>query len=448
MASGTVRTGGLTGRRMSTTDKILYSIFGRQNPRVQRAAGYYYYDTNGNQYLDATSGAYNCVLGHTMPERVARVLRGQTEKFSFASMEHFENEAANRLADRLLALMPDFAATCFYQSGADAVEAALRCALQVASTRHSAARSKIIGRRGAYHGLTLGALALAASDSIRQQDVPNFLHIEAQDCFSCPFGLEYPRCEVKCASALGRLIEKEGPETIAAFVAVPSTSGGPVPDEYWPHIRAICDRYGILLVSDEVLEGMWRTGPAVALKRWGVTPDVVATGKVLGAGFMPIFAMLVTDAVRDTLSQNGRFPGGHTFTGHVLSCEVALAVLDEIESRKLSSSGVESVGRELNAVLSRICERVAGARMATLGTMARLRIPCTVPGDPRTFHLKVQALLRAAGLVVWVDDVQQLHIDLGFGLPFIADEEFFHELEIRLSRFLEKLPPPFPKESA
>ena len=426
---------------MSTRDKILYSIFSRQNPRVQHAEGYYYYDTNGNQYLDATSGGYNCVLGHTMPESVARVLRAQTEKFSFASMEHFENEASNKLADRLLALMPDYAAMCFYQSGADAVEAALRCALQVARTRHSAARCKIIGRRGAYHGLTLGALALAASDSIRQQDVPNFLHIEPQDCFSCPFGLEYPRCEVKCASALERLLEREGPETIAAFVGVPSTSGGPVPDEYWPQIRATCDRYGILLVSDEVLEGMWRTGPAVALKRWGVTPDVVATGKVLGAGFMPIFATLVTNAVRDTLSQNGRFQGGHTYAGHLLSCEVALAVLEEIENRKLLSSGVESVGRQLNEVLSRTCARVEGARTATLGTMARLRIPCAVPGDPRDFYLKAQALLRAAGLIVWVDDVQRSHIDLGFGPPFIADEEFFHQLEIRLGRFLEMLPP-------
>jgi adenosylmethionine-8-amino-7-oxononanoate aminotransferase len=424
---------------MSNTDKILYSIFGRRNPRVRHAAGYYYYDTNGNQYLDATSGGYNCILGHTMPERVARVLREQTEKCNFASMEHFENEAANRLAERLLALMPDFAATCFYQSGADAVEGALRCALQVARTRHSATRSKIIGRRGAYHGLTLGALALGASDSIRPQDVPNFLHIEPQDCFTCPFNLEYPHCELKCAAALGRLIEKEGPETIAAFVAVPSTFGGPVPDEYWPQIRSTCDRYGILLVSDEVLEGMWRTGPAVALKRWGVIPDVVATGKVLGAGFMPIFAMLVTDAVRDTLSQSGRFMGGHTFTGHVLSCEVALAVLEEIESRKISTSGVESVGHRLNEVLSRICERVDGSRMATLGTMARLRIPYSVTGDPRVFHLEVQRLLRAVGLVVWVDDVQQSHIDLGLGPPFIADEEFFHELEIRLVRFLEEL---------
>lgn len=425
---------------MADPEKILYSIFGRQHPHVQRGEGYYYYDTNGDQYLDATSGAYNCVLGHTMPERVARVLREQASRVSFASMEQFENDSANRLADRLLELMPDFAATCFYQSGADAVEAALRCALQVAKTRYSATRSKIIGRRGAYHGLTWGALALGGSDSIRQQDVPNFLHIDRQDCFSCPFGLSYPACEVRCASALDTLIQKEGPETIAAFVGVPSTSSGPVPDEYWPQIRTICDRYGILLVSDEVLEGMWRTGPAVALKRWDVTPDIVATGKPLGAGFMPIFAMLVTSSVRDTLSLNGRFLGGHTYTGHILSCEVALAVLDEIESRELSRNGVESVGKNLTEVLSRICDRVEGARMATLGTMARIRIPCAVPGDPLVFHVQVQALLRSVGLIVWVDDVQTNHIELGLAPPFIADDEFFRELEIRFGRFLERLP--------
>jgi adenosylmethionine-8-amino-7-oxononanoate aminotransferase len=425
---------------MTDREKILYSIFGRQNPHVQRGEGYYYYDTNGNQYLDATSGAYNCVLGHTMPERVARVLRAQASRVSFASMEHFENNSANRLADRLLELMPDFAATCFYQSGADAVEGALRCALQVARSRYSATRSKIVGRRGAYHGLTWGALALGGSDSIRQRDAPNFLHIEPQDCFSCPFALAYPACEVRCASVLETLIQEEGPETIAAFVGVPSTTSGPVPDEYWPQIRTICDRYGILLVSDEILEGMWRTGPAVALKRWGVTPDIVATGKPLGAGFMPIFAMLVSSSVRDTLSLNGRFLGGHTYTGHILSCEVALAVLNEIESRALSRNGVESVGNKLTEVLSRICDRVKGARMATLGTMGRIRIPCSVPGDPRVFHVQVQAMLRSAGLIVWVDDVQPNHIELGIAPPFIADDEFFRELEVRFGRFLERLP--------
>jgi adenosylmethionine-8-amino-7-oxononanoate aminotransferase len=424
---------------MANPNKILYSIFGRENPLVQRAEHYHYYDSNGNQYLDATSGAYNCVLGHTMPERVARVFREQASRLSFASMEHFENDAANRLADRLLQLMPDFAATCFYQSGADAVEAALRCALQVARTRYSAKRSKIIGRRGAYHGLTWGALAVGGGESIRPQDVPNFLHIEPQDCFSCPFDLSYPACEIKCAFALEALIQKEGPETVAAFMGVPSTSSGPVPEEYWPQIRTICDRYGILLVSDEVLEGMWRTGPVVALNRWGVTPDIAATGKALGAGFMPIFAMLVTNSVRDTLSRNGRFLGGHTYTGHILSCEVALAVLDEIEICKLSSRGVESVGRQLTEVLSRICEHVDGAHMATLGTMGRIRIPCTVPGDPHAFHLQVQTLLRSAGLLVWVDDVQPQHIELGLAPPFIADEEFFHELEVRFARFLEML---------
>jgi adenosylmethionine-8-amino-7-oxononanoate aminotransferase len=427
------------GNNMSTNEKLLYFMFDRALPVVERAQGYYYHDVEGRQYLDATSGAYNCVLGHTMPERIAHVLREQTQRFSYASMAYFHNDAANRLADRLLTLMPDFAAACFFQSGADAVEAALRCALQVARTRSGPSRTKIIGRRGAYHGLTLGGLALGAHDSIRSQDVPNFLHIEAQDCFKCPYGLSYPGCDTRCASALEELIEREGPETIAAFVGVPSTNGGPLPDEYWPKIRAICDRHGILLVSDDVLEGMWRIGPAVALNRWGVVPDIVATGKVLGSGFMPIFATLVTDTVRNTLTQSGKFWGGHTYMGHVLSCEVAHAVLDEIEERELSSKGVERVTRLLHEALARSSQRVPGARMSTLGAMGRLCIPCGTPADARALFLLAHSLLREVGLIAWIDEIVHDYIEIGFAPPFIADEPFFQELESRLNRFLDAL---------
>ncbi len=425
---------------MPTSDKILYYLFNRQNPRVERADGYYYYDAEGNRYLDATSGAYNCVLGHTMPGLVADVLRARTHAFSFASMAYFQNGAANRLADRLLALMPDFAATGFYQSGADAVEAALRAALQVARTRHSPSRTKIIGRRGAYHGLTMGALALGGSGSVRAQDVPSFVQLEQQDCFKCPFDLAYPSCDLMCASALERLIEAEGPDTIAAFVGVPTTNGGPLPDEYWPRIREICTRYGILLVSDEVLEGMWRIGPAVALNRWNVVPDIVATGKALGAGFIPIFATLVTADVRDSLAESGRFWGGHTYSGHVLSCEIALAVLDEIESRLLPAGAIASIESQLAEVLASICERCPGAKMSVIGAMGRLIVPCTSPeGGGDQFYLAVQRTALSCGLLLWIEDIQQDHIEFGLGPPYTADREFFSELARRLGVFLTAL---------
>lgn len=425
---------------MPTNDKILYYIFDRVNPRAERAEGYYYYDTDGVRYLDATSGAYNCVLGHTMPERVASVLSAQTQKFSFASMAYFQNSAANRLADRLLQLMPAYAATGFYQSGADAVEAALRCALQVSRTRHSPSRTKIIGRRGAYHGLTHGALALGGSGTIRQEDVPNFLQIEPQDCFKCPFDLAYPSCELACASALERLIEKEGPDTVAAFVGVPSTNGGPVPDEYWPRIREICDRYEILLISDEVLEGMWRIGPAVALSRWNVVPDIVATGKALGAGFIPIFATLVTAEVRDALAASGRFWGGHTYSGHVLSCDIALAVLDEIEARTIPAGAITAIEAQLVEVLGSLCDRTPGARMSVIGAMGRLIVPCESPEEGAAdFYLVLQRLLHSCGLLMWIEDIQKDHIEFGLGPPYTADQEFFSELAQRLDAFLTRL---------
>lgn len=428
---------------MSTSDRTLFFIFGRNNPRVDHAEGYFYYDTNGHQYLDATSGAYNCVLGHTVPERVSTVIRRQMERLNFATMAFFKNDSVERLADRLLEIMPDYAAMGFYQSGSDAVEAALRCALQVAKQHKGSACSKIIGRRSSYHGSTLGTLALSGLgfglNMFQREDFPKFRQIEPQDCMCCPFNLQYPTCGVKCASALEEMIEAEGPETIAAFVAEPSGRGGPVPVEYWAQIRAICDRYGILLVADEILEGLWRTGPAVALKRWGVVPDIIATGKVLGAGFAPIFPTLVSEYVRDSLAQSGAFWGGHAYSGHIFSCEIALAVLEEIESRQLSTVGVERVGSQLQTTLEHICEQ-EGTTMAVLGTLARIHIPCTVAADKQSFYLATQAHLQSSGLHALIRDVKQDRIEILLAPPFIADEAFFEELNRRLRLFIRRLP--------
>jgi adenosylmethionine-8-amino-7-oxononanoate aminotransferase len=286
--------------------------------------------------------------------------------------------------------------------------------------------------------LTTGALALGGSGVIRHEDVPNFVQLEAQDCFNCPFDLAYPSCQLHCASALERLIEREGPDTIAAFVGVPSTNGGPVPDEYWPRIREICSKYQILLVSDEVLEGMWRIGPALALSRWGVVPDIVATGKALGAGYIPIFATLVTAEVRDTLAMSGRFWGGHTYSGHALSCDVALAVLDEIEARVVSASAIDVIESRLREVLATLCRRIPGAKLAVIGAMGRLIVPCAA-GVGTEFYLEVQRLLRSCGLLLWIEDIREDLIELGIGPPYTADREFFDELERRLEEFLAKL---------
>jgi adenosylmethionine-8-amino-7-oxononanoate aminotransferase len=434
------RTTVAAGAEESPADKILYYAFGRRNPRVQRAEGYYYFDTEGNRYLDASSGAFNCVLGHTVPARIAAVLRAQASKLNFSNMSHFQNDAADRLVERMLALMPDYAAMGFFQSGSDAVEAAVRCALKVAAHRHGPARCKVISRRGDYHGATMGALALWGTEITCRQHFPNFLATEAQDCLSCPFDLKYPQCELQCAATLRGLIEREGPDTIAAFIGTPSARGGPVPDEYWPQVRGICHEYDIALISDEVLEGMWRTGPASALQRWGVTPDIVATGKALGAGFVPIFATLLTAEARDTLAEGGPFHCGHTFSGHILSCEVAGAVLDEIQARRLSSVGVEFVGRRLDALMRRVCERVEGARAGSLGALAHLWLPCTVNADRHAFYLQSQKHLQSAGLHAWIGQVRQSEIEVYLAPPYIADEEFFHELDGALGRFTERLP--------
>jgi adenosylmethionine-8-amino-7-oxononanoate aminotransferase len=202
---------------------------------------------------------------------------------------------------------------------------------------------KVISRWTSYHGNTLGALALSGHTGRRRYYQPlirHTPHIVPAYCYRCPFGRKPESCALECADDLEKTILYEGPDSVSAFMAEPvvgATAGALVPkDGYFQRIREICDRYDVLLIVDEVMTGIGRTGRNFAVDHWGVKPDMIVCAKGLGAGYYPVFCVITTEAVHAAIKQgNGNFVHGHTYSQNPLACATALAVLDYIEKHEL-----------------------------------------------------------------------------------------------------------------
>jgi adenosylmethionine-8-amino-7-oxononanoate aminotransferase len=220
-------------------------------------------------------------------------------------------------------------------------------------------RYKVIARRGSYHGMTAGALSVNGSVAINRTPweplMPGSVFVENVNCYRCPFEKSYPSCDTFCARTIERTIQAERPETIAAFIAEPISAANAVsqpPPEYWPTIRKLCDKYGILLIADEVINGFGRTGRWFATELYDVEPDIMTMAKGLSSGYLPIAAVGVSDRVaREFQGEKARtFAGGITFGTHPVACAVALANLRIIERENL----VENAARNGAYLLQRL----------------------------------------------------------------------------------------------
>jgi len=231
----------------------------------------------------------------------------------------------------------------FLSGGSEAVETAVKMARQYQVDRGKPMKYKVISRWTSYHGNTLGALALSGHTGRRRYYQPlirHTPHIAPAYCYRCPCGRKPESCALECADELEKTILYEGPDSISAFMAEPvvgATAGALVPkDGYFQRIREICDRYDVLLIVDEVMTGLGRTGRNFAVDHWGVKPDMIVCAKGLGAGYYPVFCVITTAAVHTAIKQgNGNFVHGHTYSQNPLACATALAVLDYIEKHDL-----------------------------------------------------------------------------------------------------------------
>ncbi|MBS9718949.1 aspartate aminotransferase family protein [Pseudohalocynthiibacter aestuariivivens] len=327
-------------------------------PTAVSGEGCYLIDASGKRYFDSGDAAVSC-LGHSDVE-VTKAIKAQLDKLAFAHTGFFTSEPAEELADLLVANAPEGIERVYFVSGgSEATEAAIKLARQYHVEKGEPQRRHLIARKQSYHGNTIGALSAGGNEWRRQQFAP--LLIEVSHISPC---YEYVlRGEAESAEAYGLRAAQEledeilrlGPDTVMAFMAEPvvgATLGAvPAVEGYFKRIREICDQYGVLLILDEVMCGMGRTGYLFACEADGVSPDILCIAKGLGAGYQPIGAMLCSGEIYDTIANGtGFFQHGHTYIGHPVATAAGLAVVRALLDRGLMSR-VTTMGEKLRSAL-------------------------------------------------------------------------------------------------
>jgi len=427
------------------------SAIGGPPPKIAHGNGCYLIDSHGKQYLDGSGGAAVSCLGHS-DQAVKTAIKHQISNVSFAHTGFFTSEPAEALAEKLCDLAPLGIDRLYLVSGgSEAVEAALKLSRQYFLEIDQAARHHVIARRQSYHGNTLGALATGGNMWRRAPFSP--LMVDTSHIAPC---YEYRDLRdgetpasygVRVANELEAEILRLGPETVMAFVAEPvvgATLGAvpPVPG-YFRRIREICDRYGVLLILDEVMCGMGRTGTLFACEQDDITPDIIAIAKGLGAGYQPVGAMMCSGTIYDAIADgSGFFQHGHTYMGHPVAAAAALAVV-----RRLTDDGLTDrcrvMGEKLNAALAdRFAEHphVGDIRGRGLfqGVEFVLDRDSKTPFDPTLQIAKsLKAAAFQAGLICYpmggtIDGKRGDHVLLA--PPFIIEDGQIEELVTKLSK--------------
>lgn len=328
-------------------------------PVAVRGDGPYLIDREGKRYLDASGGAAVSCLGHT-DHAVVAAIKAQLDRLPFAHTSFFSNEPMEALADELVSRAPaEFGRVYFVSGGSEAVEAALKLARQYFVEKGEPGREHIVARRGSYHGNTLGALAVGGNAQRRMQFEPLLIDVaHVSPCFAyrekgaLETDADYA---IRLASELEGEILRLGEKRVMAFVAetvVGATLGAVEPVRgYFRRVRDVCDKYGVLLILDEVMCGMGRCGSLFTFEQEGVVPDLVCIAKGLGAGYQPIGAVIASQKVYDAIvSGSGFFQHGHTYLGHAAACAGALAVQKRLNEDGLLAR-VEPIGQVLHAKL-------------------------------------------------------------------------------------------------
>jgi len=335
----------------------------QRRPRVDRAEGIYIWDQAGRRYIDGSSGAMVVNIGHGNP-RVLEAMRRQMESATFAYRLHFENEAAESLAARLVDHMPAGMDRVFFVSGgSEAVESAIKLARQYAVATGQDRRWKVISRFPSYHGSTLGALSVTGYDPLTQPYAPLMVEmpkVPAPTCYLDRDNLSMEARGRRYADMLAAEIERQGPESVLAFIMEPiggaSTGCLVAPDAYYARVQEICDRHGVLLIYDEVMTGAGRTGRFLGGDHWPPEPDLLALSKGFASGYAPLGAMVAPGWMVEPVLDAGGFPHGHTYAGNPLAAAAGLAVLEEIERQGLVANAA-TMGDLLKARLEGLMQR-------------------------------------------------------------------------------------------
>ena len=440
------------------TDTRTSHVFPRHSqikpPIAVAGDGCYLIDNTGKRYLDGSCGAAVSCLGHS-DETVKEAVKAQMDQLAFAHTGFFSSEPAEALADALIAAAPEGIERVYYVSGgSEAVEAAIKLARQYMIEIGQPSRHRLIARQQSYHGNTLGALGAGGNMWRREPFAP--LLSEGSHIAPCYAYREQRDDEtleayaIRAANELEAEIQRIGSENVMAFIAEPvvgATLGAvAAAPGYFKRIREICDAHGILLILDEVMCGMGRTGSMFACEQEGVSPDIIAIAKGLGAGYQPIGAMLCSEKVYGAFeSGSGFFQHGHTYLGHPAACAAGLAVMTAFKERKLIERVPVMGDKLMSALNERFGQHPNVGDIRGRGLFQAIELVADretkEPFDPA---LRVNAKLKKAafeaGLICYpmggtIDGRRGDHVLLA--PPFIIEDEQIDELVTKLATGIE-----------
>lgn len=337
----------------------------RPLPLAVRGKGVYIETADGKTYLDGSSGPMTVSLGHANPAILAAMQR-QGEQIAFTYRFQFRNQPLLDLSEKIARHSSgDLQYSFFVSSGSEATESALELALIYWQMQGKPEKNQVVSRFPGYHGSTLGALSMSGNARWRKPFEPllhKFPEVPPPLCYHCPWGQEGRQsCQLQCAAAVEEAILKRGPENVAAFIMEPVTGStlGAVetPDGYLEQVRAICDKYDVLLILDEVVTGFGRTGQWFGFQHWAVQPDIIAFGKGISGGYLPLAGIVASEKVWSVLRDSGEgFQYGHTFSCFPMGCAVGLAVVNELEEKDLVAAAAHK-GELMRARLRELQQR-------------------------------------------------------------------------------------------
>jgi adenosylmethionine-8-amino-7-oxononanoate aminotransferase len=335
-------------------------------PIVERGEGIYLFDEDGNRYIDGSGGSSAVTaIGHGVPE-VVDAITEQLSKIACSPTHAFSTRAVEECAQLIVEeFSPEgFGKVWFVSGGSEAVENAIKMAIQYHRDRGNGTRHMIIGRWGSYHGGSFATLAAGGNAARRAKYAPNLMHTEhipACHAYRSQCNRNGSECDLSCAHQLEYVIKQVGADNVAAFVAEPvvgaTLGASPASDGYFQTIREICDRYGVLFIADEVMSGFGRTGMKMGIDRWGVKPDLIATAKGISGGYTPLGAVITSPEIVGEVRQRGAsFVIGHTASGNPLSCATGVAVMRYILDNNLIDNARDT-GSYFQQSLRQLMER-------------------------------------------------------------------------------------------
>jgi adenosylmethionine-8-amino-7-oxononanoate aminotransferase len=359
------------------------SLFSRnlrkQYPVGVRGEGCWIVDADGRRYLDASGQAAVVSIGHGVQE-IGRAMAGQSSQIAFAHTTQFHSEPAERLAARVLAIAPrnfqNGGRVYFTSGGSEATETAIKLARQYFLESKQPSRYRVVARKQSYHGSTLGAMSVSGNVARRAPYapmIPEWGHVAPCFCYHCPFDKTFPECNLTCADDLDSFLSANDASSVAAFVFEPvvgATLGAAAAVEgYTARIAEICRNHGILLIADEVMTGMGRTGRLFASEHWGLQPDIILAGKGIASGYAPLGGVLVAPRVVEAFEKGtAAFMHGFTYQAHPVATAAGNAVFDYLEAHKLFDR-VAPAGATLRKALGAVESHLHVGQVRGLGLL-------------------------------------------------------------------------------